>query len=78
MPTEVDCGKLKKPQMHGLATKAAKSMVAKALLSAGLAGLMFHQFYMERKKRIYRNFYENYDIEKEFERIRSKNVFDSC
>lgn len=69
---------LKKPVMHGMSVRYGKIMIVKAVTASAVGGYLFWEFVMNRRKRIYRNFYANYDIDKEFERMRSKNVFDSC
>lgn len=49
--------KLPKPQMHGMAQRRIKIWIASALFNAALGGLCFQIFYIDRKKKIYNDFY---------------------
>ncbi|XP_049818864.1 cytochrome c oxidase subunit 6C-like [Aethina tumida] len=74
-PTRVH--KLQKPQMHGiLATRIKRNLII-VLINTTLGAVAFHRFYIERRKKKYRDFYANYDIEREFSRMHARGVFDS-
>ncbi|ENN71772.1 hypothetical protein D910_06608 [Dendroctonus ponderosae] len=70
--------KIPKPQMHGLAQSRITKWLISSLINAALGGLAFQIFYIDHKKKIYNDFYANYDIDKEFETMRAKGLFDSC
>nr|CAI5823644.1 unnamed protein product [Callosobruchus analis]CAI5848003.1 unnamed protein product [Callosobruchus analis] len=78
MPADLTCAKLKKPQMHGmLRSRTAKSLVG-TFVSVLVAGVAFQVTFVSRRRKAYKDFHARYDIDKEFERMRSRNVFDSC
>ncbi|CAH0545668.1 unnamed protein product [Brassicogethes aeneus] len=73
-----DLNKLPPPQLHGLLASKIKVNIPLALLSAALSGLAFNYLYIEKKKKRYRDFHEEYCVDDAFEDMRKKGVFDSC
>lgn len=71
-------GRLKKPVMHGLSVKAGKGILLQVLVTGCVLSVITYTTLWNKRRDIYRKFYENYDADKEFERMRSKNIFDSC
>ncbi|XP_076259899.1 cytochrome c oxidase subunit 6C-2-like [Rhynchophorus ferrugineus] len=71
-------GKIPKPQLHGLSVRRAKLWILSSLINGVLGALAFQLFYINPKKKLFRDFYENYVIEKEFETMMNKGLFDSC
>ncbi|KAG5872968.1 hypothetical protein JTB14_027647 [Gonioctena quinquepunctata] len=45
---------------------------------ATVAAVLQKVFINDEKKRVYAEFYRSYDIEKSFNQIRNKGLFDSC
>ncbi|KAK9873849.1 hypothetical protein WA026_002206 [Henosepilachna vigintioctopunctata] len=70
--------KIPKPQMRGLLkTQITKNLIGCAILCT--ASVLYMKFvYGDGNKRRYAEFYKNYDINKEFNRMRRKGLFDSC
>lgn len=64
--------------MHGMSVRNGFQLIAQVVIVCSLAGVALYQGYYVRKREIYRKFYENYDADKEFERMRKKNLFNSC
>ncbi|KAJ3648649.1 hypothetical protein Zmor_020437 [Zophobas morio] len=70
--------KIPKPKMRGLLMDQIKRNLILTFINMIISGLAFKFGYVERRKKIYADFYKNYDIECEFHRIRRKGLFDSC
>nr|CAI5842771.1 unnamed protein product [Callosobruchus analis] len=75
--TEVT-GKLPKPQLRSLLHSQIKRNLLLAGISVLIAGCYMRFVYGDGRKKAYANFSRDYDIEKEFERMRKKGLFDSC
>lgn len=71
-------GPIKKPLMHGLSLRQGKRMLVQVITVSIVLTAVLYATTWNRKRNIYRKFYENYDAEKEFERMRCKKLFDSC
>lgn len=71
-------GLLKKPVMHGMSVSSAKRLLVQVALTTAAITTLFYTTLWNRRENIYKKFYENYDADKEFERMRSKKLFDSC
>ncbi|CAG9813353.1 unnamed protein product [Phaedon cochleariae] len=71
-------GKVVKPQLRGLLQKNIKRNIIVAGTVAIAAALVQKVFVNDERKRVYAEFYKNYDIEKSFHQIRNKGLFDSC
>lgn len=77
MATETT-GKIPKPLMRGLLRKQIGRNLVGAFFVTVSAALIFQFTVKNGHRSKYDNFYKNYDIEKEFEIMRKKGVFDSC
>ncbi|CAH1365140.1 hypothetical protein MTP99_001433 [Tenebrio molitor] len=73
-----EIGKIPKPQMRGLLNAQIKRNLALTAVTCTLAGLYMKFIFGNGRKNVYAEYYKNYDIEKEFHRIRRKGLFDSC
>ncbi|KAJ8931272.1 hypothetical protein NQ314_015838 [Rhamnusium bicolor] len=71
-------GKANKPQLRGLLHSQIKVNILLASVVAVGAALGQYFFVNNERKRVYAEFYKNYDIEKAFNTIRNKGLFDSC
>ncbi|XP_074030645.1 cytochrome c oxidase subunit 6C-like [Leptinotarsa decemlineata] len=71
-------GKLPKPQMRSLLHSQIKRNLFWCGISVLIAGSYMRFVFGDGRKRVYAEFYKNYDAEKEFHRIRKKGLFDSC
>ncbi|CAH2002320.1 unnamed protein product [Acanthoscelides obtectus] len=71
-------GKLPKPQMRSLLHSQIKRNLLFTGISVVIAGCYMKFVYSDSNKKAYANFYRDYDIEKEFETMRKKGLFDSC
>ncbi|KAJ3648650.1 hypothetical protein Zmor_020438 [Zophobas morio] len=76
MPEELS--KLPKPQMRRLLYGQIRKNLILTGISVTIAGLYMRLVFGDGNKREYAEFYKNYDINKEFHRIRRKGLFDSC
>ncbi|VEN39216.1 unnamed protein product [Callosobruchus maculatus] len=75
--TEVT-GKLPKPQLRSLLHSQIKRNLLLTGISVIIAGCYMRFGYGDSRKKAYADFFRDYDIEKEFERMRKKGLFDSC
>lgn len=64
--------------MNGLLYTQTKGMLLKAAILVTTVAVAFKMFYMLPRRARYEEFYSNYDINKEFEKMRAKGLFDSC
>ncbi|XP_023027289.1 cytochrome c oxidase subunit 6C [Leptinotarsa decemlineata] len=71
-------GKAAKPQLRGLLQSQIKVNILLAAGVATAAAVLQKVFVNDERKRVYAEFYKNYDIEKAFNQIRNKGLFDSC
>ncbi|CAH0559687.1 unnamed protein product [Brassicogethes aeneus] len=70
--------KANKPQMRGLLQSQIKRNLVFAIGLCTAAAVLQKVFYNDGRKRAYSEFYKTYDIEKAFNQIRNKGLFDSC
>ncbi|EFA07587.1 cytochrome c oxidase subunit 6C [Tribolium castaneum] len=70
--------RIPKPQMRGLLHSQIKRNLILTGISCTIAGLYMKFVFGNSRKNAYAEFYKNYDINKEFHRIRRKGLFDSC
>ncbi|XP_044745987.1 cytochrome c oxidase subunit 6C-like [Coccinella septempunctata] len=69
---------LPKPQLRGLLRSQIKvNLIVMSVIAVGAVALQ-KVFINDRRKQVYADFYKNYDIDKEFERMKAKGLFDSC
>ncbi|CAH1116864.1 unnamed protein product [Phaedon cochleariae] len=71
-------GKIPKPQMRSLLHRQIKRNLLICGIGVAIAGSYMRFVYGDGQKRAYAEFYRTYDIEKEFQRMRKKGLFDSC
>ncbi|XP_045483541.1 cytochrome c oxidase subunit 6C [Harmonia axyridis] len=70
--------KYPKPQLKGLLRKQiGRNMIGMVIFTA-VSVMAMKIFYNDENKRAYAEFHRNYDIDKEFEKMRKKGLFDSC
>lgn len=71
-------GKLPKPVMRGLLRKQiGRNLVGAFFVTAGT--VMIYKIMVNNvRAEQYADFYRNYDIDKEFEKMRKRGQFDSC
>nr|CAD7267142.1 unnamed protein product [Timema shepardi] len=69
--------KLPKPQLRGLLASSIKFHLPIAIVVSIASGVAFQFLVCEPRKRRYAEFYKNYDIDKEFERMKQAGVFQS-
>ncbi|XP_019769302.2 uncharacterized protein LOC109543839 [Dendroctonus ponderosae] len=67
-----------KPQLRGLLASQIKVNLGVAVVLCTAAAVATKILVNDRRKEIYANFYKNYNIDKEFETMRKKGLFDSC
>ncbi|XP_066253557.1 cytochrome c oxidase subunit 6C-like [Euwallacea similis] len=67
-----------KPQLRGLLRSQIKLNLLAALGMCTVAAVAMKFLYNDKRKELYAQFYKNYDINKEFEKMRAKGLFDSC
>ncbi|XP_066139402.1 cytochrome c oxidase subunit 6C-like [Euwallacea fornicatus] len=67
-----------KPQIRSLLRTQIKLNLIVALGMCTVAAVAMKVLYNDKRKEAYANFYKNYDINKEFEKMRAKGLFDSC
>ncbi|KAL3286957.1 hypothetical protein HHI36_001443 [Cryptolaemus montrouzieri] len=69
---------LPKPQLRGLLrSQIKKNLIIASVLSISVV-IAQKIFVNDERKRVYAEFYKNYDINKEFEKMKAKGLFDSC
>lgn len=67
-----------KPQLRGLFhAQLRTNLITTFALVAG-SGITFYLLHNRRHKNRIAEYYKNYDIDKEFDEIRSKGLFQSC
>ncbi|XP_044745900.1 cytochrome c oxidase subunit 6C-like [Coccinella septempunctata] len=67
-----------RPQLKGLLKRQiGRNLIGLAIFTTTTVVAM-KIFYNDKNKRDYAEFHKNYDIDKEFERMRKKGLFDSC
>ncbi|KAK9873865.1 hypothetical protein WA026_002222 [Henosepilachna vigintioctopunctata] len=69
---------LPKPQLRGLLQSQIKKNLIIATAIAFTAVGLQKVFINDERKKVYAEFYKNYNIEAEFEKMRAKGLFDSC
>ncbi|CAG9762263.1 unnamed protein product [Ceutorhynchus assimilis] len=67
-----------KPNLRGMLRIQIRNNLIVALVMCTVAATAQKVFYNDKKKETYANFYKNYDVNKEFEKMRAKGLFDSC
>lgn len=70
--------KYPRPQLRGLLLKQIKRNLTITLPLVAFIGLCYKTLHNDRNKKIYADFYRNYDINAEFNKIRNHGLFDSC
>lgn len=65
-----------KPKLRGFLQAQIRRNFIIGVVLAGLAGSTKYYFNLQKKKR-YADFYANYDIDKEFEEMAGKGLFQS-
>lgn len=70
--------RLPKPQIRSLLNARIKTNLILVGISCLVAGCYMKFVFGADRKRAYAEFYKNYDIDQEFNRMRKKGVFDSC
>ncbi|RZC36257.1 cytochrome c oxidase subunit 6C-1, partial [Asbolus verrucosus] len=70
--------KVVKPQLRGLLHNQIRMNLIVAGVMCFAAAVAQKVFVNDNRKKVYGEFYKNYDIEKEFDRMRNKGLFDSC
>ncbi|KAJ8925888.1 hypothetical protein NQ315_009740 [Exocentrus adspersus] len=73
-----EVSKVSKPQLRGLLQSQIKKNLILAIAVASAAAVAQKFLLNDRRKNRYAEFYKSYDIDKSFEQIRSKGLFDSC
>ncbi|RZC33261.1 COX6C domain containing protein [Asbolus verrucosus] len=73
-----EAGKIPKPLMRGMLHSQIKRNLIITGINCILAGCYMKFIFGNGRKAKYAEFYKNYDIDKEFERMRVKGLFDSC
>lgn len=67
-----------KPQLRGLFhAQLKRNLITTFVLVAG-CGVSFYLLHNRRQKNAVAEFYKNYDIDKEFDIMRGKKLFESC
>ncbi|XP_017771568.1 PREDICTED: cytochrome c oxidase subunit 6C-1 [Nicrophorus vespilloides] len=69
---------VKKPVLRGLLHSQIKRNLGAAIVLSIVSGIALKYLVNEPRKAQYAEFYKTYDIEKEFNEMRNKGVFDSC
>ncbi|XP_018579698.1 cytochrome c oxidase subunit 6C-like [Anoplophora glabripennis] len=70
--------KISKPNMRRLLYNQIKKNLIATGVSVLIAGVYMRFVFSDNNRRDYANFYKSYDINKEFETMRKKGLFDSC
>lgn len=70
--------KAAKPQLKGLLRKDIKRNLIITFVITGFVGTIWKTCFANKHKQMYADFYKNYDIDKEFNTMRKKGLFDSC
>ncbi|KAJ8944952.1 hypothetical protein NQ318_013100 [Aromia moschata] len=70
--------KVAKPQMRRLLHNQIRTNIIATGVSVLIAGLGMKFLFGDKNKSDYVNFYKTYDVDKEFERMRKKGLFESC
>ncbi|CAG9836327.1 unnamed protein product [Diabrotica balteata] len=73
-----EVSKTTKPQLRGLLAGQIKWNIIIATTTAVAAAIAQKVFVNDQRKKDYAEFYRTYDIEKSFNQIRNKGLFDSC
>ncbi|KAJ8944941.1 hypothetical protein NQ318_013089 [Aromia moschata] len=73
-----EVSKAAKPQLRGLLRSQIKRNIILAACVATAAAVAQKFLYNDERKKVYAEFYKTYDIEKSFNQIRNKGLFDSC
>ncbi|XP_066253476.1 cytochrome c oxidase subunit 6C-like [Euwallacea similis] len=76
MSTEI--AKLPKPQLRHLLHSSIKRNLILVGISISVATVYMKYVQNDGRKQKYADFYKTYDIEKEFEIMRKKGLFESC
>ncbi|KAL1497574.1 hypothetical protein ABEB36_008510 [Hypothenemus hampei] len=69
---------LPRPQLRGLLHTQIKRNLIGVGISVIVAGAYVYFIRNQNRKKLYEDFYKNYDIEKEFQRMKKKGLFNSC
>ncbi|ENN71775.1 cytochrome c oxidase subunit 6C-like [Dendroctonus ponderosae] len=69
---------LPRPQLRGLLRSSIKRNLISVAITITTAAVLMKFVHNDGRKTAYAEFYKNYDIDKEFERMRKKGLFDSC
>ncbi|XP_071052643.1 cytochrome c oxidase subunit 6C-like [Onthophagus taurus] len=72
------CAKIPKPQLRNLFHNQTKMNLAVTFVLTAGAGLLFHFFHNVQYKNRTAQYFREYDIDKEFDEMREKGLFDSC
>jgi len=67
-----------KPKLRGLLASSIKLNLLSAIVLGTIATIATKIWFNDARKEVYGKFYKNYDINKEFEKMRKKGLFDSC
>ncbi|KAL3286929.1 hypothetical protein HHI36_001414 [Cryptolaemus montrouzieri] len=70
--------KLPKPIMRDLLMRQIRRNLIGCFIFCSVAVAAVKIGINDRKKKAYSDFYQNYDIDKEFHKMRKKGLFDSC
>ncbi|KAJ8984218.1 hypothetical protein NQ317_011128 [Molorchus minor] len=73
-----EVGKASKPQLRGLLKSQIKRNIIVIASITAVIAVAQKVFINDQRKKVYAEFYKNYDIEKAFHQIRNKGLFDSC
>lgn len=73
-----EISKVAKPQLRGLLAGQIKKNIIFAAAVATVAAIAQKILVNDNRKRAYAEFYRTYDIEKAFNEMRNKGLFDSC
>ncbi|XP_076259896.1 cytochrome c oxidase subunit 6C-like [Rhynchophorus ferrugineus] len=69
---------LKKPQLRRLLYTNVRNTLISVAVSITVVTAIVKIFHNDARKKAYADFYKNYDINAEFEKMRKKGLFDSC
>lgn len=67
-----------KPQLRGLLHSQIKTNLIVAIGLSIVGGIAYKVLVNDPQKQKYLDYYKNFDIDKEFEIMKNKGVFDSC
>lgn len=70
--------RLPKPQMRGMLHAQIKRSLLLVFLNCATGGSLTYYYFYYLRKTAYAEFYKNYDIEKEFNKMRKLGLFGSC